>query len=311
MSTIIPTNPNLPAIDVDLSQALADFLRLNVADGDASPKTVASYLTEIRQYTQWCESEGINPAQAGEDDLREYRGYLVAHHTRGTVATKLAAIRRLYDAAVWRGLRLDNPAKGLKAPKDKTSREDSVKFLPLEGFKRLLSLPDNARDRAILVLMGWHGLRVEEVTNLNRDDVHLGGELPTISVTGKGNKTRRIHLIERSEAALSAWLDVRPKSDDSAVFVSIGNRGRGERLTTRAVRYIVDAYLEQAGLKADGISCHSLRHSFATWSLAGGAKLTAISGAMGHSSIETTQVYAKVVDRINENPARYLAALMG
>jgi integrase/recombinase XerD len=74
---------------------------------------------------------------------------------------------------------------------------------------------------------------------------------------------------------------------------------------------MVDGYLDRADLKADGISCHSLRHSFATWSLAGGAKLTAISGVMGHSSIETTQAYAKIVDRINENPARYLDALMG
>jgi integrase/recombinase XerD len=311
MNAITPTNQTLPAVAIDLGQALADFLRLSIADGDASPKTVASYLTEVRQYTQWCESEGINPARATEDDLRAYRSYLVGHYRRGTVATKLAAVRRFYDAALWRGLRPDNPAKGLKAPKEKTTREDSVKCLPLEGFKRLLALPDNARDKAILALMGWHGLRVEEVTNLNRVDLNLGGELPTLSVTGKGSKTRKIHLIERSAAALSAWLEVRPKSDDSAVFVSIGNRGRGERLTTRAVRYMVDSYLEQAGLKADGISCHSLRHSFATWSLAGGAKLTAISGAMGHSSIETTQVYAKVVDRINENPARYLAALMG
>lgn len=310
MSTeIIPPNQSLATID--LNQALADFLRLNVGDGDASPKTIASYLTEVRQYSLWCETEGINPARASEDDLREYRSYLVQHYTRGTVATKLAAIRRLYDAALWRGLRLDNPAKGLKAPKDKTSREDSVKFLPLEGFKRLLNLPDNTRDRAILALMGWHGLRVEEITNLNRDDMNLEGELPTISVTGKGNKTRRIHLIERSAAALSAWLDVRPKSNDSAVFVSIGNRGRGKRLTTRGIRAMVDGYLQQAGLKADGISCHSLRHSFATWSLAGGAKLTAISGAMGHSSVETTMIYARIVDRINENPARYLSALMG
>jgi site-specific recombinase XerD len=160
--------------------------------------------------------------------------------------------------------------------------------------------------------MGWHGLRVEEIVNLNRDDVSLGGDLPTLTVTGKGSKTRRIHLIERSAAALSAWLDIRQaQPGEQAVFVSIGNRDRGRRLTTRAVRYMVDSYLDQAGLKADGISCHSLRHSFATWSLAGGAKLTAISGAMGYSSIETTQVYAKIVDRINENPARYLDALIG
>lgn len=309
MSAIIPINQNLPA-ELDLTQAMADFLRLNVADGDASPKTVASYLTEVRQYTQWCKSEGINPARATEDDLRAYRSYLVANYTRGTVATKLAAIRRFYDAAMWRGLRVDNPAKGLKAPKDKSAREDTIKFLPLEGFKRLLSLPDNARDKAILALMGYHGLRTEEIVNLDLSNLTLEGELPTISVTGKGDKIRRIHLISRSLTALQNWLDIR-QSDDTAVFVSIGNRGKGERLTTRGIRYMVDAYLDQAGLKSNGISCHSLRHSFATWSLSGGAKLQAISGAMGHSSIETTQVYAKIVDRINENPARYLDALMG
>lgn len=310
-NTIIPT-PTNNLTQTDLGQALADFLRLSVADGDASPKTIRNYQTEFKLFCEWCESCGIHPAMATEDDLRSYRATLIDDYKRGTISTKLSSLRRIYDAAVWRGLRLDNPARGLKAPKDKTTREDAIKFLPLEGFKRLLSLPDNARDRAILALMGYHGLRVEEIVNLSLDDLNLGGELPTISVTGKGSKTRRVHLIERSEAALSAWLNTRRgQSDDSAVFVSIGNRGRGERLTTRGVRAMVDGYLSQAGLKAEGVSCHSLRHSFATWSLAGGAKLTAISGAMGHSSIETTQVYAKIVDRINENPARYLSALMG
>jgi integrase/recombinase XerD len=114
MKAIITTTKDLPAV-ADLSQALADFLRLNVADGDASPKTIASYLTEVRQYTQWCEAEGINPAHAGEDELRAYRAHLVDNYTRGTVATKLAAIRRFYDAAVWRGLRIDYPARYLAA----------------------------------------------------------------------------------------------------------------------------------------------------------------------------------------------------
>lgn len=309
MNTIILSNQKLPAV-TDLNQAMADFLRLNVADGDASAKTIASYLTEVRQYTRWCETVRINPARATENDVRSYRAYLIDSYSRGTVATKLAAIRRFYDAAVWRGLRVDNPAKGLKAPKDRTAREDSVKFLPLEGFKRILAIPDNARDKAILALMGWHGLRVEEVVNLDLDNLALEGELQTLTVTGKGNKIRKIHLIERSAAALSAWLAIR-QSDGPAVFVSTGNRGRGERLSTRGIRYTVDSFLDQAGLKAAGISCHSLRHSFATWSMAGGAKLSAISGAMGHSSIETTQVYAKIVDGITENPSRYLLALMG
>lgn len=311
MSAIVTTTQNLPAF-VDPVQLMADFLRLNVADGDASKKTIASYMTELKMYTLWCQQEGINPAHATEDDLKAYRGHLIANYKRSTVGTKLAVIRQFYSAAVWRGLRADNPASGLKAPKDKSSREDTIKFLPLEGFKRLLALPDNARDKAILALMGWHGLRVEEVVNLSLDNVALEGELPTLTVTGKGSKTRKVHLIERSAAALNSWLKVRSASlDESAVFISIGNRDRGHRLTTRAVRYTVDSLLDQAGLKADGISCHSLRHSFATWSLAGGAKLSAISGALGHSSIETTMTYSRIVDKINENPSKYLSALMG
>ena len=73
---------------------------------------------------------------------------------------------------------------------------------------------------------------------------------------------------------------------------------------------MVDAHLEALGLKEAGVSCHSLRHSFATWSLAGGAGLVSIQDALGHSSVETTQVYAKIVDRMRENPALYLEKLL-
>jgi site-specific recombinase XerD len=116
MNALTITNNSLTI--TDLSQAMADILHLNVADGDALPKRIASYLTEVRQYTLRYESEGINPARATEDDLRAYRDYLVANYTRGTVTTKLAAIRRFYDAALWRGLRLDNPARYLSALMD-------------------------------------------------------------------------------------------------------------------------------------------------------------------------------------------------
>lgn len=299
--------PAAAIVASDSESALADYLRLNVADGDASPKYIASILTETGQFVKWCKSAHVAPLMATDDDLRAYRAYLVGSYTRGTIATKLAALRRFYEAAVWRGLRADNPAAGLKAPKDKTGREDAIKFLPLEGFKRLLALPDNTRDRAILALMGYHGLRVDEVARLNLDSIN-GDEL---TVTGKGSKTRRVYLIDQSAAALAAWLDHRPRCESKTVFVSMGNRSKGETLTTRGVRFMVDSYLTRGGLKSQGISCHSLRHSFATWSLAGGAKLQAISAAMGHSSIETTQVYAKLVDRMTDNPARYLAALMG
>lgn len=302
-------------ITAELDSAFADFLRLNVAQGDASPKTIASYRTEVRQYSLWCQDQAINPARATESDLLTYRRYLIeTGYSRGTIATKLAAIRRFYEAATWRGLRPDNPAAGLKAPKEKTAREDKIKYLPLEGFKRLLSAPvvtttAGIRDRAILALMGYHGLRVEEVCTLELDNLELDNL--AANVIGKGSKTRKINLIEQSVMALAAWLKIRPVIDSPTVFCSLANNTPAGPMTTRAMRYLVDSYLDQTGLKAQGVSCHSLRHSFATWSRAGGASIDALAAEMGHSSTQTTLLYAKIVDRMQENPAKYLAALMG
>jgi hypothetical protein len=79
----------------------------------------------------------------------------------------------------------------------------------------------------------------------------------------------------------------------------------------RGIRYLVDKYLDELGLKAEGISCHALRHSAATWSRAGGVRLDAIAGMLGHASVPTTGIYARIVDKIAENPAQYLEELMG
>ena len=159
------------ASTTDILADFGRFLRLHTADGDASPATIRSYHSNAGQFVAWCTEGGINPATVTEDDIAVYRRELVAQYKVGTVAVKLAAIRRLYEAAVWRGLRQDNPAAGLRAPKDRTERAERIKFLPLEGLRRLLEAPtgdDPAahRDRAILTLMGRHGLRVSEVAGL-------------------------------------------------------------------------------------------------------------------------------------------------
>jgi integrase/recombinase XerD len=302
-----------------LNLALADFLRLKVADGDASPLTMQSYYSEIGGYTEWCKTEGIIPAQAGEDDIITYRRWLVVEgYSPATIAIKLAAIRKIYDAAVWRGIRPDNPATGIKPPKDETAPEDKIKFLPLDGLRRLLALPDvttdeGIRDRAILALMSYHGLRVAEVANLPLNALALDVEPAAIMVKGKRSKSRKLYPTENTAAILGAWLERRPahaRQDEARVFVSMGNKVNGKGMTTRALRYLVDKYLKQAGLKADGISCHSLRHSFATWSRAGGANLDSLQDALGHASGDTTRVYARIVDKMKENPTRYLEAML-
>lgn len=295
----------------DILADFGEFLRLSVADGDASSHTLRSYHTHASQFVTWCQRVGIEPASATDTDLMNYRRHLIdSGYTRGTVGVKLAAVRRLYAAAVWRGLRPDNPAAGIKAPRERTARQERVKYLPLVGLSRLLNAPDpqtakGKRDRAILALMGRHGLRVAEVAALTVADLDLG-DPSTVQVSGKGSKTRKVYLTPPAVAALRDWLKVRPVNGTTALFVALGNRHNGTHMTTRGIRHLVTAYLTTLGLKADGISCHSLRHSAATWARFGGAKLDAIAGMLGHSSVTTTQVYAQIVDRMAENPAAYL-----
>jgi site-specific recombinase XerD len=300
----------------DIMVDFAKFLRLHTADGDASPATIRSYYGNAAQFVAWCTERGVNPATATEEDIATYRRELVAQYQTGTVAVKLAAIRRLYEAAVWRGLRQDNPAAGLKAPKDRTQRAERIKFLPLDGLRRLLEAPTGddpaaVRDRAILTLMGRHGLRVSEVAGLTIDSADF--DAGTVKVLGKGRKMRIIYLIESSADALRAWLDIRESvanQGEPALFVALDRAHKGGGMSARAIRYLVDNYLADLGLKAEGISCHSLRHSAATWARAGGAKLDAMADQLGHASTDTTRIYARIVDKMTENPAKFLEAML-
>ena len=135
---------NVRTVDVLRVSDFGKFLRLHVADGDASPATIKSYWSNARQFVGWCQENQVDPATATEDDIVEYRRALVDEYERGTVATKLAAVKRLYEAIAWRGLRSDNPAAGLRAPRDRTDRSERVKYLPLTGLRQLLDAPQGA-----------------------------------------------------------------------------------------------------------------------------------------------------------------------
>lgn len=318
----LPSSP-APLAQADALAAFGDFLRLRVADGDASPATLRTYRGHVAAFVEWCKGQGINPAQASEHDLEAYRAALIGEGlARDTVAGRLAAVRRFYEAAVWRGLRADNPAAGLKAPRNRTSREERIKFLPGDYISRLFAAcpghdAQALRDRALLALFVLQGPRVSELAALDLGDVALVSNPPTVRLTGKGAKRRTVYPVPTVCNALAAWLEVRhdlEASDAEAVFLTLRGNQRadpGARMTARSIRRRVDHYLTRAGLKREGVSCHSLRHSFATWSVMAGASVPAISAALGHASIETTGVYARVADAMQQNPAAYLERWAG
>jgi len=302
----------------EVLEAFREWMRLDVADGNASPHTLRTYFSDVRQHLEWLAAQGLTPAQACEDDLKQYRAGMVERYAVSTVGRKLSSIRRFYGMAMARGALMQNPAAGLKAPRDNTARHERVKYLPLNTVRRVLAAPNvnqakGLRDKAILVLMAMHGLRVVETERLNMENVDLeAGEAGQIRVFGKGDKWRTILLIEQTREILRMWLTARAlmRSGSPAVFLSMHWNGPNERITTRGIRAMVNGYLEDVGAKREGISCHALRHSFATLSLAAGGSLLAISGALGHASVTTTQVYAKIVDKARHNPAKLLGGLL-
>jgi len=318
----------VPLRQLSNEEILARFvawMRLDVADGQASEATIRGYFGDVRQHLGWLDEVGLTPAQAGEEDLKGYRAWLVGEYATSTAGRKLVSVRRFYEMAYARGLLAENPAAGLRAPKDRTARHERVKWLPVPVLVRLLESPHpekpkGIRDRAILRLMVHHGLRVVEVQRLSLEDVDFeAGDEGTLRVFGKRDKWRTIYLTPRTRYVLERWLAVRDlvKPNDPAVFVSLhwsrdpDRAGAGTRMSRRGIRGMVDGYLEAIGAKRPGVSCHALRHSHGTWAYAQQKDIIALAREMGHASTTTTEVYADVVSMIEANPAKYLDELFG
>jgi site-specific recombinase XerD len=303
----------------ELLEQLHTWLIIEVSQGDPSPNTMRSYLGSAKSYLLWCRAAGINPLKAKDIDLKRYRAQLVQkRHRPGTIATYLAGVKRLYEAIVDWGWRRDNPAAYLKARKDLTSRSDRIisKFIPdRDAFLDLYKIPDEnttkgKRDRVILRILCYTGIRVSELCALDMDDVQLG-ELPTLIVrAGKGRKRRYIPLGEVDANVIQDWLDehkIINGADQGALIMSLDHRTRGSRLSTRGARYIVNKYFKIAGLKKPGRSCHALRHSNATWLLEAGVPMQAIADLLGHSSMDITAIYARIVDHRKYTPGDVLS----
>ncbi len=277
------------------------FLRTLTVEENASPHTVRSYGSDLRQLLAFLAErthlapEAVPCTALDRDAVRAFLVERLRTDRRTSAARKLSSVKRLVRGLLHDELLPADPVAGLHAPK--TDRRLPNHLSVDETFRLLeapaADTPAGLRDRALLEVTYSCGLRVSELVGLNWADVDVA--LGVVRVRGKGRKERIVPIGAAALAALAAYrarvpeLCRRAPADGNAIFL---NR-RGTRLTVRSVARFVDQYTLRSGV-AGKISPHALRHSFATHLLGAGADLRSIQEMLGHASLSTTQRYTHV-----------------
>ncbi len=283
-----------------LDQQIQQFTAYLHTERDVSPLTLAAYRSDLAQMATFAVREKGEAVSAQDIDhllIRRFLAGLSLGTKKSSIGRKLAAIRSFFRFLLRRGMIARNPAELIATPK----KEQRLPFhLDIDQATTLMESPEDGqkyalRDRAILELLYSSGLRVSELTGLDIGELDLAGGM--VRVTGKGGKERIVPVGSRALEALREYLGQR--CDDTAKGALFLNT-RGGRINRRSVARVVDAHVMKiAAFKR--ISPHTLRHTFATHMLEGGADLRAIQELLGHASLSTTQKYTHVsIDRLME-----------
>jgi len=288
---------------LELFKQFKDYLE---AERHASPYTVRNYENDLVGNRMKGEEKGFfqflnmkKVESLGGVDKRIMREYLAHLMERGivkaSIARKLSAVRSFYRYLAREGILPNNPVEQTSSPRlDKRLPS----FLTVDETVSLFKAPDTrtpqgVRDLAIMELIYAAGLRISELVGLDLDNVNL--ETREIRVWGKGSKERMVLMGEIADDAIRTYLETaRPgllgeKSKTRALFLNYS----GERLTARMVQKFLHRYAAQAGIDKK-VYPHILRHSFATHMLDGGADLRVVQELLGHSNLQTTQIYTHV-----------------
>lgn len=288
-----------------LSELIMDFVESLEVERGRSQKTAENYHLYLERLVEFAGDVEVDKITS--ETVRKYRLWLNRYKNENggelsliTQNYHLIALRNFLKYCAKRDI-ATLAADKVELPK---TRRRQVSFLTTEETERLIEAVDantttGLRDRAILELLFSSGLRVSELTNLNRD--HINIQRGEFMVRGKGQKDRPVFLSPEATEWLALYLKSR---NDSAtpLFVRYSGlktgdeRGESFRLTPRSVQRLVQHYAQMAGITKH-VSPHTLRHSFATDLLMNGADLRSVQSMLGHSNISTTQVYTHVTDQ--------------
>jgi tyrosine recombinase XerC len=271
------------------------FLRHIALERRLSPRTVAAYRQDIQALSEFLDRSGTDLRGATYQLLRRWLAQMTTRgFARSTIARRAAAVRTFYRFAGRRGLVDSNPATLLVSPKLGSRLPAVLKPGEADSLVEAPFADDawGARDRALLELLYGCGLRVSEACGLDLGDVDLGRE--RVRVLGKGGREREVPMGEVAADATRTYLkegrDLAPPGGHPRALFR--NR-RGKRLSSRDARAVVEKYRRMV-LSGRHVSPHTLRHSFATHLMEGGADIRAVQELLGHASLSSTQRYTHV-----------------
>lgn len=274
-------------------EPFSDFLRF---ERGLSERTLAAYLHDVARLAAFLRARGRRtPGAATARDLREFVFHLKDLGLAGpSIARNVSAVRTYYGFLVAEKAAEADPSERLRPPRGGRSLPHALSPAEVEA---ILSAPDLAhplawRDRALLEFAYATGVRVSELVALRLRNLLLEDEL--VTVFGKGSRERMVPIGRRAVGALAIYLrESRPRLDRGGSQGCVFLNARGGPLTRMGVWKILRGHAERAGI-AKHVSPHTLRHSFATHLLEGGADLVAVQEMLGHADVTTTQIYTHV-----------------
>lgn len=261
-----------------------------------SENTRSAYEQDVNKLLQFLADEGIEVKNVKLDDLHRFAASLYDLGIAATsIARILSGVRSFFHFLLEDGYIEQDPSELLESPKRPDHLPEVLTVREIDSIESAIDLSqaEGQRDRAIIEILYSCGLRVSELCALKLSDLYL--EEGFIRVLGKGSKQRLVPISSRAIHELELWfadrchIEAKPGEED---FVFISHR-RGKHLSRITIFHNLQVYAERAGITKN-ISPHTLRHSFATHLLEGGANLRAIQAMLGHESIGTTQIYTHI-----------------
>jgi len=285
---------------------MIDEFQTHLNQRDLSALTIRGYVADLRHFKRWFEQsngEALAVDLITPIDVKDYKHFSMSVERRkaSTVNRRLAALSALARWGQESGLIQSDPTKNIKSvpstapgPRWLDKRQQHALIRAVEKDLQLAksNYPKRwltrQRDASLVLFLLHTGLRLNEVTQMQLDDVQLSERKGSVLVRqGKGNKQRLVPLNTEARKALGAWLDVRPEGESAFVWVAV--EAATKKLSGRAVQRIMERYGQQAGIQ--NLTPHVARHTFAKNLVDQGVGLEKVASLLGHSSLNTTRVY--------------------